>query len=86
MVSQETAWQTVRVLVLKRQQEAWSRTDFLGVSNSPSVRLPRSGGKVHEELAVPGPLLGLQTLLTEPPPVLIRPCGRVEELGLGALG
>lgn len=67
MVSQETAWQTVRVLVLKRQQEAWSRTDFLGVSNSPSVCLPPSGGKVHEELAVPGPLLGLQTLLTEPP-------------------
>lgn len=61
VVSQETAWQTVRILVLKRQQETWSRTDFLGVPGGqqrPSVHLPPSGGKVHEELAVPGPLLG----------------------------
>ena len=29
-----------------------------GGQQRPSVHLPPSGGKVHEELAVPGPLLG----------------------------
>lgn len=55
VVSQETAWQTVRILVLKRQQEIWSRTDFLGVSNAPPSICPPPEGRCTKSWQCQGP-------------------------------
>lgn len=54
VISQEAAWQIVRIPVLTGS----GGPGLTSRGSAKPLRCSSSGGKVHEELAVPGPSLG----------------------------